>query len=660
MPPDIPAVALTAEAVAEAPTLWTRVANGEFRIVYACEQVILDKAGSFSKEIIKKPNCAFMKNLCLITIDECHVVHDWQGFRPMYGYLGNLRLTFARVPWLLLSATLTPNSAAYVHDVCKLQFGTFRISLPLHRDNINLVVSPVDGQALDPLYRLIPDNITDLDLIPKTVIFYDAVDPAIDIVKSLEERLPAHLGRMKTQFAVMAYYGDLDDFTKATILDNFTSGVTRIVVCTDAFGLGIDIPDIARCVQWQVTEKLTIAKLCQRVGRVVRNKTLEGVAQIYASRDVLKDVPRGEWEEAWEHGFDGDAIEEGNEDDELTVAISRERQLNCFGIPVNRDTEAKCRKFTSHLYAKVKSLSEVHQRAAVERSGTHSDRISMSRKLDPPLLWFLTTEGCRHRVFGIIFGDPVLWSAQHRYWCCDNCALANGLDLANTVTHGISPALSHSNPNPPPKPVSEPIPVNLGPSRATAASRDQRHVLECALQAARQTFWEKIDIPDTIPQLILPDKTITWIVKHVKRITNIEQLCDQMMLQGIRPEASLLTQQNITDLMWTIDSTLSEGMTVLAQTLTSLEQRQSRNGEQLPESPSGHPPEELEIPENQENIAPGAVPSPSPSPMRRKRPFSVLNMIQDANAAREGQSKRAIQPTSKAASEPASTQEVHG
>jgi hypothetical protein len=48
------------------------------------------------------------------------------------------------------------------------------------------------------------------------------------------------------------------------------------------------------------------------------------------------------------------------------------------------------------------------------------------------------------------------------------------------------------------------------------------------------------------------------------------------MLQGIRPEASLLTQQNITDLMWTIDSTLSEGsITALAQRLTSLEPCQS-------------------------------------------------------------------------------------
>lgn len=574
---DIPAVALTARAIAEDPTLWDRVANGEYRIVYATEQTILDKSGPFSKQIIKKPGCAFMKNLCLIAVDECHVIHEWQGFRPQYAYLGSLRLTFSRVPWAVMSATLTPNASAYIHEVLCLKRGTFRISLPLHRDNINIEVAATDGKSLQPLYDLIPEQLSDLNELQKTIIFTDTVDPSIDIAALLAQHLPERFGRMRNT-AVAAYYGDLGAETKAKVLKDFTTGRTRIVVCTDAFGLGVDIPDITRCVQWQVTDKLNVARLCQRIGRCVRAKDLEGVAIVYASREILADVPKGQWEEAWAEENNVVNVLQGYEDDDLAVPISKNRKFNLYGIPVTRETEGLCKQFTSQLYAKVDSLSKAIQQAASELVGTPTNKVSMSMKLDPPLLWFLTTEGCRHRVFGMIFRDPVLWTAKHRYWCCDNCAIASGRKLEEISTHGISPVLSYSNPSPPPKKRRNAPSKRTGPSRPTPVTADHIRLLEARLKVTREAFWESANVPDTFPELWLPNKPLAWIAKHAKRITNVEQLTQELESQGFRPKRSFLSPEHLNHIVWVLDVTLSSGIFPLLRWCSSPAQMRGTPG----------------------------------------------------------------------------------
>ena len=69
-------------------------------------------------------------------------------------------------------------------------------------------------------------------------------------------------------------------------------GDTRIVVCTDAFGLGIDIPDIKVVIQWQVDEKLVASTLYQCIEWAARGKDVEGIAVIYD----LKITSRFNWQ----------------------------------------------------------------------------------------------------------------------------------------------------------------------------------------------------------------------------------------------------------------------------------------------------------------------------------------------------------------------------
>ena len=280
---NIKVVALTAENTKADPILWTKVNRGEYDLVYATPEVLMDKRGHFATSTVRKPGRIFLKNLVAVAVDECHLIWDWLGFRNQYSFIGNLRLTLNRVPFVCMSATLMPNVATYVHEVCCLQSGTVRIKLSTKRDNINLVVSQVDNDNLDPLLGLIPDGIRDPLQIPKTVIFHDKVEAGIAIANQLLTCLPRKVGDQKIprDTIVASYYSSLDYKMKLKILGDFLTGRTCIIVCTDAFGLGVDIPNIQRVIHWHVDEKLAISSLNQRMGRAVRNEHMEGVVVVY-------------------------------------------------------------------------------------------------------------------------------------------------------------------------------------------------------------------------------------------------------------------------------------------------------------------------------------------------------------------------------------------
>ena len=131
-----------------------------------------------------------MSNLAAVAVDECHLVWSWEDFRLAYQRVGNLRHIFWNVPFICLSATLTPNIAAYVHEVCNLKRPTVLFSLSTRRDNINITVVPINNcNDIQPLCDLIPDSCRDILAIPKTLIFVDNIDLAKDIAVALRSRL---------------------------------------------------------------------------------------------------------------------------------------------------------------------------------------------------------------------------------------------------------------------------------------------------------------------------------------------------------------------------------------------------------------------------------------------------------------------------------------
>lgn len=568
----ISAVALTKDNFEDHTNLWNRVAVGEFQVVYATPEILLEHHGHFLLDVVKS-DCPFIKNLVAVAVDECHLVWDWEDFRQEYGDIGKLRSLLRRVPFICLSATLTPNVAAYVHEVCRLRYSTVRFNLPIRRDNINLIVSKIDRPGIDHLLDLIPTLHRDSDhtTIRKTLIFHDKIDPGIDIANELIARLPPTVNKIPADTIVASYYSTLDAKAKSKTLADLIKGDTRIVICTDAFGLGIDIPDIEIVIQWQVDEKLMASTLYQCIGRAARGKDVEGIAVIYVQKSIIDSIDKknwaekmGEWQDVWrddpETQIDS-AVYDLEQDMEglCVIPVSKERDIRRFGLPVRVDTESRVKKHVLSLYRDATSLREAFRQTRKEIRGNRQNPVPMIKKLDPPVLWFICTQGCRHMVFGMIFQDLDIFKRSHHHWCCDWCSFhSDEHDPKTHTTAGISVGHSMLNPNPSTKPIATKTDVLAAGVRPEKITLRHIGLIRWRLIKLREAIWKSLSYPDTDPDIIFMDKVLEYVMSNLKKIVVPENVVDVLVKGGVSPQLSLLSEMHIIQIYLTIDDALTK------------------------------------------------------------------------------------------------------
>ena len=105
----IRSVALTSEAVKADPSLWKRVDNAEFQVVYVTPEILLLPTSYFFKKMLHNQKSPFIANLVTVAVDECHIPNESKlDFRPCYSMLGRLRNCLPNATFAGFSATLTP------------------------------------------------------------------------------------------------------------------------------------------------------------------------------------------------------------------------------------------------------------------------------------------------------------------------------------------------------------------------------------------------------------------------------------------------------------------------------------------------------------------------------------------------------------------------
>lgn len=73
-------------------------------------------------------------------------------------------------------------------------------------------------------------------------------------------------------------------------MDDFKNKNSRILVCTKAAEMRVNIQDVARTIQWKIADHLTFAALLQRIGCTGYDKTLPAVGIIFVeSKHFLRD-----------------------------------------------------------------------------------------------------------------------------------------------------------------------------------------------------------------------------------------------------------------------------------------------------------------------------------------------------------------------------------
>ncbi|MBN2812941.1 MAG: RecQ family ATP-dependent DNA helicase [Bacteroidales bacterium] len=163
----------------------------------------------------------------LITVDEAHCISQWgYDFRPSYLKIAELRPFHPQVPVLALTATAT---GAVIDDIQqKLLFRTPNLlKTSYRRPNLIYAVRQSENKDRDVI-----------DMVKKL--------KGSGIVYVRSRRKSIDLSRMLSQEGISAAYynAGLDHHTRNQVQQNWTVGKTRVIVATNAFGMGIDKPDV--------------------------------------------------------------------------------------------------------------------------------------------------------------------------------------------------------------------------------------------------------------------------------------------------------------------------------------------------------------------------------------------------------------------------------
>tara|TARA_B110000971_G_scaffold218446_1_gene257220 strand:- start:44 stop:1951 length:1908 start_codon:yes stop_codon:yes gene_type:complete len=191
-------------------------------------------------------------NINLITVDEAHCISEWgHNFRPAYRHISKIREIIPNTPVLALSATATTSVIDDIQN--NLDFKEHNlIQSSFTRENLSYVVDNIEDKKLR-LLKLV-------DKIKSSVIVYVGTRKA---AKEIANFL------LNNNYSANYYHGGLASKIRTERQESWTKNQTRIIVTTNAFGMGIDKPDVKLVVHLELPS--TIEAYFQEAGRAGRD-----------------------------------------------------------------------------------------------------------------------------------------------------------------------------------------------------------------------------------------------------------------------------------------------------------------------------------------------------------------------------------------------------
>lgn len=241
---DIPAAAIHSGLTrAEQKLAFDRCRLGKIKILYLSPEKLQGKA--FLDRLTEI-------DVSLIVVDEAHCISQWgYDFRPSYLKIANLRNIYPEAPILALTASATPEVTADI--MAQLRFRTQNLfSKSFNRPNISYIVRMTDSKS-QMLLRVLKST------------------SGCAIVYVRSRRRTKEVAEFLQQSGISAefYHAGLSAEIKNDKQNRWKNDQVRVMVATNAFGMGIDKPDVRTVVHIDPTSSLE--EYYQEAGRAGRD-----------------------------------------------------------------------------------------------------------------------------------------------------------------------------------------------------------------------------------------------------------------------------------------------------------------------------------------------------------------------------------------------------